>query len=127
MRERGQILKPGFAGNLLRQKPFHLLHRALFGEPGKQRVILSRTVLFELLKPSDEFCWIRGGLGGSRCNRLPAALEKMPLNDGQACHFRELFFPVCRWKSWIEAKAIEPIKPKLQIALVVHLGRTNNI
>jgi hypothetical protein len=46
--------QPGFAGNLLRQKPQHVIAGCGRRQPRKQRIALARTGLLEIFVPIDE-------------------------------------------------------------------------
>ena len=55
-----QIVEPGLAGGLLAQEPAHVVEPGLLGQPGEERIALSRAGLLQGFEPGDEAVGIIG-------------------------------------------------------------------
>ena len=70
-----QVVEAGLAGNLLGQKPQHLVARCAVGEPRKQRIALPGPGVLQLLEPIDEVVDIARDVGYQRRDLFPHGLD----------------------------------------------------
>ena len=87
--QRQQVVETGFARDLLRQEPFHLLGAGRPGEPGKQRIALAGSVVLEPLEPGDEGVDLGRNVGDQRGDRGALRLDELDLGAGHGMLLRQ--------------------------------------
>ena len=108
-----QVVEPRLTGDLLRQKPAHLLHRCLLRQPREQRVTLARSHALKLLEPSDEAVRVTRRLRRPVRHLGPLRLQPVALLLRQGCMRHDVLAPALLRQTRREPGRVERGQPAM--------------
>ena len=106
LRDGQQVVETRLPGNLLGEKPQHLIARGAVREPRKQRIALARAAVLQLLEPIDEFVDTAGDGGCQRRDLFPHGLDIIALGKHHLGILVHVVAPSLAGESRLELPAV---------------------
>ena len=112
-----EVLEARLPGNLLGEKPLHLVHGRRLGQPREQRIALAGSRLYQVFEPGREPVRIGGRPGGPVPHQRAPAFEKLALDPQEFGHLLDVLPPILDGEGGRQPPSVEVGEAALEVVL----------